>query len=269
MSDALTRFRSVLPTDTEWEPVEGGESGAAVFRAADGSRYAKCVAEELVTELREECDRVEWFSGQGLPGPHPVLWRRTGEAACLVTTAVYGVPAARVSAEELSAAWPSITETVRTLHEIPTDTCPFERGVTKMFAKAEDVVARDAVNPEFLPEEQLDIPTRVLLARLRAQLDVRIAQEAAEYVVCHGDLCLPNIVLDPNTLSVTGFLDLGRLGVADPYVDIALLLANSREVWPDERSALDADRRFAERYGIDLDADRQRFYLHLDPLTWG
>ncbi|MCP2288606.1 APH(3'') family aminoglycoside O-phosphotransferase [Nocardia amikacinitolerans] len=269
MPDALTRFRSVLPADAEWEPVDGGESGAAVFRAADGSRYAKCVAADSIPELREECDRVAWFSGHEIPGPQPVLWQQVGDAACLVTTAVHGVPADRVSAEELSAAWASIAEAVRTLHEIPTDTCPFERDVTKMFAKAQDVVARGAVNPEFLPEEQLNTPTRVLLARLRAQLDLRIAQEAAEYVVCHGDLCLPNIVLDPDTGSFAGFLDLGRLGVADPYVDIALLLANSRETWPDERSARDADRRFAERYGIDLDADRQRFYLHLDPLTWG
>ncbi|TQM33693.1 APH(3'') family aminoglycoside O-phosphotransferase [Nocardia bhagyanarayanae] len=269
MSDALTRFRSILPADTEWEPVDSGESGAAVFRAADGSRYAKCVAEDSVQELRQEHDRSEWLGDRGISGPRPLEWRHVADAACLVTSAVHGVPADRVSAEKLAAAWVSIADAVRVLHEIPTDTCPFERGVETMFAKAQDVVARGAVNPEFLPEEQHDTPPPVLLARLAGQVDRRIAQEAAESVVCHGDLCLPNIVLDPDTGSFAGFLDLGRLGVADPYVDIALLLANSRETWPDERSALDADRRFAERYGADLDADRQRFYLHLDPLTWG
>jgi streptomycin 3"-kinase len=60
--------------------------------------------------------------------------------------------------------------------------------------------------------------------------------------------------------------DLGR---ADRYADLALLLANSRETWPDEDHATAADEAFARDYGVTLDADRQRFYLHLDPLTWG
>lgn len=269
MAGALTRFRSVLPFDSEWEPVESGESGAAVFRAADGSRYAKCVADDAAAELAQERDRSEWLCARGISGPRQLDWREKSGAACLVTSAVPGVPADRVPAEALAAAWESIADAVCRLHELPKDTCPFERGVTTMFAKAQDVVARGAVNVEFLPEEQLDTPPPVLLARLAAQVDRWIARESAESVVCHGDLCLPNIVLDPDTGSVTGFLDLGRLGVADPYVDIALLLANSRETWPDERWALDADRRFAERYSVDLDAERQRFYLHLDPLTWG
>ncbi|WP_431969768.1 APH(3'') family aminoglycoside O-phosphotransferase [Nocardia sp. bgisy134] len=269
MPDALTRYRSVLPADGEWEPVDSGESEAAVFRAGDGSRYAKCVTENAAAELTQERDRSEWLCARGISGPRPLEWRENADAACLVTKVVPGVPADRVSAEALAAAWESISDAVHRLHELPTDTCPFERGVTTMFAKAQDVVARGAVNTEFLPEEQLDTPPAVLLARLAAQVDRWVARESVESVVCHGDLCLPNIVLDPDTRSVTGFLDLGRLGVADPYVDIALLLANSRETWPDERWALDADRRFAERYGIDLDAERQRFYLHLDPLTWG
>ena len=88
-------------------------------------------------------------------------------------------------------------------------------------------------------------------------------------VVCHGDLCLPNIVLDPRTLDVSGFIDLGRLGLADRYADLSLLLANARETWTDEKEARAADTAFAERYGITLDHDRLRFYLHLDPLTWG
>jgi streptomycin 3"-kinase len=37
----------------------------------------------------------------------------------------------------------------------------------------------------------------------------------------------------------------------------------------DRRLAHGADRAFAGAYGITLDSERQRFYLHLDPLTWG
>ena len=96
----------------------------------------------------------------------------------------------------------------------------------------------------------------------------RVQQERDELVVCHGDLCLPNVLVDPDARRVCGLIDLGRLGRADPYADIALLLTNARETWPDERTARQADREFSDQYGIDLDAERLRFYLLLDPLTW-
>ncbi len=108
-----------------------------------------------------------------------------------------------------------------------------------------------------------------VLDRLTRQVPRRREQEAADTVVCHGDPCLPNIILDPQPLDVSGFIDLGRLGLADRYADLALLLANARETWPDEEQARAADMAFAERYGIALDHDRLGFYLHLDPLTWG
>lgn len=41
-----------------------------------------------------------------------------------------------------------------------------------------------------------------------------------ELVFSHGDYCLPNVFFDQN--HVTGFIDLGRAGVADMWQDIAL-----------------------------------------------
>ncbi|MEU6830445.1 APH(3'') family aminoglycoside O-phosphotransferase [Nocardia beijingensis] len=269
MSESLLRFRAALPSDCRWEPVGGGESGAEVFRSGDGSRYAKCVDAERIADLALERDKVAWLDGHDIPGPVVLDWRADDNGACLVTSAVRGVPADAVSAETLSRAWESIADVVRRLHDVPTEECPFDRGLARMFAMAQDVVVRGAVHTEFLPEEQQDTPPTVLLTRLAGELESRMTEEFAEAVVCHGDLCLPNIILDPETHTVAGFVDLGRLGIADPYADIALLLTNARELWQDERRAEHADRIFAARYGIDLDQERQRFFLHLDPLTWG
>ncbi|MEU5978379.1 APH(3'') family aminoglycoside O-phosphotransferase [Streptomyces sp. NPDC047315] len=269
MIDSAELVEELLEPGEGWEPVTGGESGAVVLRSLDGARYAKCVPASDATVLEAERDRVAWLSEQGVPGPRVLDWRTGGTAAALVTSAVQGVPADRVPAEDLWSAWRSIAESVRQLHDLPVAHCPFARDLTGMFATARDVVARGAVNPDFLPQEQRDTPGTDLLDRLAPQLERRLAQEAVDAVVCHGDLCLPNIVLDPETLRVSGFIDLGRLGRADPYADISLLLANSRETWPNERRAQAADEAFAEQYGIALDPERQRFYLHLDPLTWG
>jgi len=253
----------------DWEPVGSGESGALVLRADDGSRYAKCVPAERRDLLERERDRIEWLTGTGVPGPTVLDWSADADAACLVTATVPGVPADGVSASVLGRAWPAIAETVRALHALPARDCPFSRELGPMFALARDVVARGAVDPAFLPIEQQGTPPDELLARLAGQVGRRLAEEVADPVVCHGDLCLPNIVLNPDTLDVAGFIDLGRLGRADRHADIALLLANSRETWEDEERATAADEAFAHAYGTTPDPDRRRFYLHLDPLTWG
>ncbi|MGP4114920.1 APH(3'') family aminoglycoside O-phosphotransferase [Streptomyces sp. 4N509B] len=252
-----------------WLPVTTGESGAAVFRSADGARYAKCVPPADAAGLEAERDRVAWLEGRGVPGPRVLDWRPGEAGACLVTRAVAGVSADRVPADELWAAWGSVADAVRRLHELPVEHCPFRNGVDAMVALARDVVARDAVNPEFLPVEHQHTPAERLLADLLPHLPRRREEEAADTVVGHGDLCLPNIVLDPRTREVAGFVDLGRLGLADRHADLALLLTNARETWRDEARARAADAAFAERYGRVPDADRLRFYLLLDPLTWG
>lgn len=268
-SEPQTVSPVLLGVEGDWLPVTAGESGAFVFRGADATRYAKCVPAADVADLTAERDRIAWLSGRGVPGPRVLDWYAGDAGACLVTRAVSGVPADQVRAEDLRASWEHIADAVHRLHEVPVSSCPFHRGLDDVVAVARDIVARDAVNPEFLPLEQQHVPPAELLTRLSGEIPRRRDQAVADTVVCHGDLCLPNIILDPGTLRVSGFIGLGRLGAADRYADLALLLANARETWVDEERARAADMVFAERYGIALDHDRLRFYLHLDPLTWG
>ncbi|MGW6333130.1 APH(3'') family aminoglycoside O-phosphotransferase [Nocardia rhamnosiphila] len=267
--DPRTLLASAGYNIDDWSPVTSGESGATVFRDEDSTRYAKCVPAAEAAVLKAEHDRVQWLADQGVPGPRVLDWHSGEAGALLVTSAVPGVPADRLSAADLRAAWEHITDAVRGLHELPAPRCPFDRRLDTMIALARDVVGRNAVNPEFLPVEQQHTPPDELLARLEPEIARMLAQEAVDMVVCHGDLCLPNIVVDPETLKVSGFIDLGRLGAADRYADLALLLANARETWEDEEQALAADTLFAAGYGLVLDRDRLDFYLHLDPLTWG
>ena len=139
-----------------------------------------------------------------------------------------------------------------------------------MFTRAQDVVARNAVNPDFLPPEDRHVPAATLLARVRAELQERLDQEFHDLVVCHGDACLPNIMVDPATHRCVGLIDLGRLGTADRYVDLALLLANARESWAGPEDEQIAQQRLFEALGISPpDQKRLAFYLQLDPLTWG
>lgn len=260
---------SLLPGDgAEWVPITTGESGVAVLRDHDGSRYAKIGTPEQSADLAGERDRTGWLDEAGIPVGAVLDWRTSDHGVCLVTRAVAGVPADQLSVDALRQAWSPITHLIREMHDIDASSCPFDRGVATMMSLARTTVAENRVQTEFLPDALQQVPSERILHHLEGQLPRRREQELGRPVVCHGDLCLPNILIDPDTQQVCGVIDLGRLGRADPYADIALLLTNARETWRDEHAARRADRDFADQYGIDLDTERLRFYLLLDPLTW-
>jgi streptomycin 3"-kinase len=258
----------LAPDSGEWVPASGGESGAFLAYDSVHQRYAKVVASSLVPGLIAERDRTVWFNETGIPGAVLLDWRESDAGACLVTRAVPGVPADRLDAPALQRAWPSVVATLQAVHGLATDRCPFDRGLEQMMALARATVAEGRVIVGFLPEALQHTPPVQILEQIEAELPDRLAQERAQQVVCHGDLCLPNILVDPSTDQVNALIDLGRVGTADPYADIALLLATARCTWPDEETTRRADQDFAERYGSELDPERQDFYLRLDPLTW-
>ena len=259
----------LLPSDTDdWEPVTGGESGASVFVDRGRRRFAKIVSSERLTELAAERDRSAWLSRTGAPCAGVLGWRESAAGACLVTQAVAGVPASDLDAAALRRAWPSIVRMVRGLHDLDVAGCPFDRGLEYMMSLAEATVDEGRVVVEFLPEALQRTPPPQILEQIRAERPTRLAEERADLVVVHGDLCLPNILVDPETGEVQGLIDLGRLGTADPYGDIALLIATARGTWPDAPTARRAEDEFADIYGAALDTERLDFYLRLDPLTW-
>ncbi|MGV0811451.1 APH(3'') family aminoglycoside O-phosphotransferase [Mycolicibacterium boenickei] len=255
-------------TVTDWHPITHGESGAGVFRSSDGSRYAKRVGPAAVADLATERDRVSWAHDHGLPVPAVIDWGVTEDGgAFLITSAVGGVAADQLTESGLRAAWPSVVAAVRALHGLEVDDCPYRRDLDDMLSRARAVVAAGAVNPEFLRDEDRDVPAAALLARVEGEADVRRRQESADRVVCHGDLCLPNLLIDHERHTVEGFIDLGRLGVADRHADLALLLANTADTVPG--FADDAKAGLVAGYPAAVDDGRLRFYLELDPLTWG
>jgi len=76
-------------------------------------------------------------------------------------------------------------------------------------------------------------------------------------VVCHGDPCAPNTILADDGRLV-GHVDLGRLGVGDRWVDLAVGSANL-----DDNFGPGYQDAYFEAYGIDRDEARIRFYRQL------
>jgi streptomycin 3"-kinase len=253
-----------------WVPVVTGESGDLVYQRDDGLAYAKLAPAAQSSALAGERDRLTWLDGQGAACPKVIDWREAEEGACLVMSAIPGIPAAELSAPDLLKAWPSMVRQLSTLHELAADRCPFNRDLSLLFDRAADVVARGTVNPDFLPDEDKDTPANELLARIASEVPARRDQEAADKVVCHGDPCMPNFMVDPRTLQCTGMIDLDRLGTADRYADLALTIANAAENWTAQEQSEQASAILFNTLGIEApDQERLAFYLRLDPLTWG
>ncbi|TWD81861.1 kanamycin kinase [Kribbella amoyensis] len=83
-------------------------------------------------------------------------------------------------------------------------------------------------------------------------------------VVTHGDYAAPNVFIDPETLRFSGLLDVSRLGLGDPYVDVALMVKSLSGTLNPQYGGPPAARYFAEAYGADPDDPRIAEYIRLD-----
>jgi streptomycin 3"-kinase len=268
-NQALTLLPT-LPGRLEWQLVNQGESGDIVYRRSDGQAFAKIASPPRAAALESEFLRCEWLSAWQIGSPEVLDWVKSDLGGCLITTGVPGIPADELSADSLMTAWPSIATKFRQLHQIPVSKCPFERKLSSVFDLATDVVGRNAVNIDFLDPADQNTSFDQLLDALKTEVPLRTRQETQDLVVCHGDACMPNIMVDPVTLQCTGIIDLGRLGVADRYTDLALLLGNTRETWLNDQQESQAFELLFKTLGIsNPDRERLAFYLRLDPLTWG
>ncbi|GAA1697101.1 APH(3'') family aminoglycoside O-phosphotransferase [Kribbella yunnanensis] len=257
-ADRARVVASMTPAGDGWEAVDIGESDTSVYRRGDA--FAKCCGPAGVPELEAERDRIAWLASSGMPGATVVDWQVSDDGACLVTSAVPGIPGIDLPSWAWLGAMETLGRTLRELHSLPD--CPFERPLASVIASAEDVVRRGAVNPDFLTDEWRLVTPESLLEQVVAERPY--VESVTELAVCHGDPCLPNVFFDPLTLRVTGFIDVGRLGVADRYSDLALTTIQLYDEWSVDPGP------FLTAYGV-TEPDRRRleFFRLLDPLTWG
>jgi kanamycin kinase len=87
------------------------------------------------------------------------------------------------------------------------------------------------------------------------------APPADRLVVCHGDACAPNTLIDAHG-GCCGHVDLGALAVADRWADLAIAtLSLGWNYASDDQAQLEDD--LLEAYGIDRDGARIDYYRRL------
>ena len=213
-------------------PVWINRVGGVTFRTSD-DRYIKVGPLHRETSMAAEADRLRWAAPYTAV---PAVWERGDDGAeeWLVTRALPGLSAVdpRWIAEPETAVR-AIGEGLRALHDaLPVADCPFDWTVPTRIANA---AARGIHVPDAL--------------RAPPPVDV--------LVVCHGDACAPNTLLDAHGRPLA-HVDLGALGVADRWADIAVAAMST--TW---NYGTGWERALVDAYGIAPDGARLAYYRDL------
>lgn len=201
-------------------------------------RTARSLAERV--DLADEAERLRWAAPY-TPVPQVLEAGADENAEWLATVAIDARSAVdpRWLAEPETAAR-AIGAGLRELHDaLPVDRCPWTWSISDRMAVAEERAARGHA------ADGWSVETR---ARL---LD---APDHDRLVVCHGDACAPNTLLDDDG-GWAGHVDLGALGIADRWADLAV--ATYSLGW---NYGPGYDHLVYEGYGIEEDPGRVAYY---------
>lgn len=255
-------LRALLPAHTSTR-ITDGESGAAVFRLeSPGGEvlYLKHADRPLADALSAEHARLQWLAGR-VPVPSVRAFERRAHDAFLLTSALPGRSAsacldeaARTDPAQVPALARAIGDALRTLHAQPITDCPFDAGHKVRLAEARRRLALGAVDEDDFDDERRGWTATEVWDALTALLPLPF-----ERVLTHGDFSLDNVFLDGGR--VTGVLDVGRAGIADPYQDLAICRRDLGAF------GVAAQEAMLSAYGVVVPDDaRVQFHLLLDEL---
>lgn len=238
----------------EWVADTIGESGGQVFRIG-ADAWLKYGAGRTARDIVDEHARLCWLQGR-IAVPRVLHFSATEDAAWLLSSALPGRMAQdwlEESPGDRERIVAAIAAFLRTLHAIPVADCPFDASHPVRLAEARRNIDAGRVQEDEFDDERDGWTAEQVWEAIHRPMPARF-----ERVVTHGDYSTGNIFLDDD-LRVTGVIDLGRVGVADPYQDLAILWNNLEEYG--------LGRRLLESFGIaEPDETRLRFHLMLDEL---
>jgi aminoglycoside phosphotransferase len=248
----VPRQISVFVRDWHRELVWQSAPDALTWRMTGSSgqhRYLKCRPSAAAVPLRDEAARMRWARAAGLPAPQVLAACISGQTEWLLTEGLSGRDA---TSEELRAdpaeLVPLLASGLRQIHATPTADCPFSNRIDQALGIARQRVTSGLVGPADLHEEFSHLTHAAALAELD-----RLRPGTEDLVVCHGDYCLPNVMITGG--KVSGFLDLGELCVADRWRDLAV--ATWSVTW---NLGPGFEDLFLNSYGIARDERAQAFY---------
>lgn len=231
------KVAAVLGEDPAWSEEHEGMSGGVAH--VDGAYWVKRGPQAVA-----EYARLNWLRGKGIQLPDVAVFEED-----VLVLADTGLPS--LAAEPTASVGAVMGALLRLLHDIPVAECPFDGRLDVMLVQARRRVLEGLVDVGDFDDDNRGRTPEQIYQRLLAE---RPPDE--DLVVAHGDFT-PSNVLGGGLL-----IDVGGLGVADRYRDLALVERDLREDFGTEELSA-----FYAAYGL-AEPDRRRldYYRLLDEL---
>ncbi|MBP9019866.1 MAG: aminoglycoside 3'-phosphotransferase [Bacteroidales bacterium] len=239
-----------------------GMSDSTVIVFSDKVLKIQTISEEAENEFRV----MEWLQGK-LPVPKVLGYEKDDKKTYLLMTKVHGEMACAdkylKDPEQLTTI---LAEGLQMLWNVDINSCPCTWNLEKKLKMAKYKVENNLVDvedaePDTFGENGFKNPNHLLEYLISNKPE-------EELVLSHGDFCLPNIFLANG--KVSGYIDLGRTGIADKWQDIALcyrsLLHNFGGKYTGKQNHGFYKDMLFEKLGLEPDWDKIRYYILLDEL---
>lgn len=226
-----TRVRT-LSDGAELTPVWLNGIGGLTFRT-DDARYIKWGPHDAEANMRDEAERMRW-ARRWITVPKVLDQGQDATHEWLVTAALPGHSAVDPRwSDDPETSVRAVGAALRAMHDsLPVEDCPWSWSPEWRIANA---VERGVVVPD----------------------DLRTPPPVDLLVVCHGDACMPNTLLDDDGRPLA-HVDLAALGTADRWADIAVASMSTQwnfgPGWEDT---------LIEAYGVEPDRERLEYYRRL------
>lgn len=239
-----------------------GKSDSSVFLFEDKVLKIRTITQEAQNEVQV----MRWLEGK-LPVPEVLACEESDGSSYLLMSRIPGAMACEPQYMEQPAMLVKLlAQALKRLWSVDITDCPCNVSLENKLAQAEERVAKNMVDvedaePDTFGDNGFESP-QALLAWLKEN------QPMEELVLIHGDYCLPNVFFDGESL--TGFIDLGRMGIGDKWCDIALcyrsLCHNFEGRYGGKPYLGFVPQMLFEELGIEPDWERLRYYILLDEL---
>ena len=188
--------------------------------------------------------------------PH-VLHAEPGDDAFTVMTRLDGVPLSDLEPPDWRATYQELGRLLAAVHRIPQPAYGYLTDRILHPLPDNDQYMRRQFAQKLGEFEQLG-GDPALRARIRAYVDQRAGLFAANHaaVLCHNDFHEGNVLVDPATWRVTGFIDVENAIAADPLIDLAKTVLYSIHDNEEKLASL------VEGYGALPDDWRERVLLY-------
>ena len=259
MFDFPEKIKSLI--DGEEYSIDGiGQSDSTIILFNDKVLKIQKISEESENEYHV----MEWLQGK-LPVPKVLGFEKDEKKSYLLMTKLPGEMSCTGkfldNPEELSF---KLAEALQMLWKVDISGCPYIYNLERKLQMAKynvenNLVDIDDAEPSTFAESGFKDPHHLL----EWLYDNKPEEEP---VLSHGDFCLPNILLADG--EVSGYIDLGRAGVADKWQDIALCYRSmfhnldGRHTGKQKFNAI----KLFEKLEIEPDWDKIRYYILLDEL---